>query len=178
MTAALLFGKLPTHGDFLARGLSPGERHGWDDSISISLSDAERALGPRFLEAYGAAAPWRCALALESGWIGGALAPSVDSAGRLFPILLARRSASGAAANAMAAACEALLFDAIAEHWTADALFAEAEALDDPEQASPGGQEGWWLAGGELLAPPTPILDDILPAALLTEMLQVTERLA
>lgn len=117
----VLFGKLPAHGDFIARGLTAGDRTIFDDWLSASLADAREALGDRFDECFDAAPPWR-----YRGTGAGALAASQDAAGRRFPALLIVEDGDDAAAQA----CEDLLYSAIGEGWSADRLAEAAASLD------------------------------------------------
>ena len=170
----LLFGKLPSHGDFVARGLSHEEQRFWDDALAQSMAHAQARHGDDFAARFGAAAPWRCVVADGDVWLAGALALSMDKAGRLFPILLACRLPGPAAGTAVAAACEALLFDALASGWTADELHAHAGALRVADSADDA-PAGWWLDGGDLLAAPPPRLAGLMPPDLVSEMLSVRE---
>ncbi|HYD46690.1 MAG TPA: type VI secretion system-associated protein TagF, partial [Phenylobacterium sp.] len=58
-----LFGKLPSHGDFVARGLDTGTRAAWDAWLSEGVGGARAALGEAFDAAYEIAPPWRFVLA-------------------------------------------------------------------------------------------------------------------
>lgn len=178
VSTTLLFGKLPAHGDFVARGLDNEARSVWDTGLTAMMTVAQRVHGDRFHDLFAAAPPWRCVLANPGGeWLGGALCPSLDSAGRLFPLLLARRCESVSAATGYSAGCEDLLFDALANGWTADTLLDRAEALTLPTGAEAAPLTGWWLDGHELLPRTAPVLDGPTPSALVTEMLKVTEQL-
>jgi type VI secretion system protein ImpM len=88
---AFAFGKLPTHGDFVARGLSPDERDAWDAWSSAGLEEARTALGQDFEVRHDTAHPVRFVFGpgpFGAGWLAGALAPSIDTAGRRFVIVL------------------------------------------------------------------------------------------
>lgn len=161
--AVRLFGKLPTHGDFVARGLPAADRECWDAWLSASLATAQVQLGETFAERYDAAQPWRFA---RDGWAG-ALAPSTDTTGRRFPLLLAVEAGSEAAASA-AADCETLLYDAIVGGWTVETLVERAAALT-PTLGKPSAT-GWWIDGIE-----APALPESQPADLLLAMLSVAE---
>ena len=89
------FGKLPEHGDFVARGVSAGERDAWDAWASASLEQARRDLGDVFETRFEAAPPWRFAFGpgrFADAWVAGALTPSVDRSGRHFVIVVGARS--------------------------------------------------------------------------------------
>ncbi|WP_315760678.1 type VI secretion system-associated protein TagF [Sphingomonas sp. Y38-1Y] len=130
-----LFGKLPTHGDFVARGLSAGDRDALDAWLSGSMAEAA-ALYEDFDARYDAAPPWRHAG--PAG--GGAICASVDAAGRRFPLVLL-----GPAGEA----CEALLYRALGEAWDADRLHVEAGGL----AASPSDVALWWTEGSDPFPP-------------------------
>jgi type VI secretion system protein ImpM len=87
------YGKLPTRGDFVGRGLPPGWLQVWDDWLQRAMSGAglqlgADALGQRLL----AMPPWQCIvvprLPDEPVWCG-VVAPATDRVGRVFPLLLA-----------------------------------------------------------------------------------------
>ena len=151
---ARLYGKLPAHGDFVSRGFSRAEAEACDAWLSASLADAHAAHGAGFAARYDGALPWRYAGAGRQG----ALTPSQDAAGRRFPLYLDVKTG-------LAAKVEELLYRAIAERWTADALIAAAEALSD--EAEPTDGERWWLDGGDAA------LSGSCPPDLLTRMLAV-----
>ena len=88
----VLFGKLPSHGDFVSRGLAEDFRKAWDDWLSSCLERGRLAFGERFAQAHDVAPPWRFVNGpgdFGSAWRVGAFAPSVDSAGRRFFIMVA-----------------------------------------------------------------------------------------
>lgn len=174
---AVLFGKLPAHGDFVARGLTDAQQQDWDVKLSAAMHAAQAAYGDDFAERFALTPPWRCVIADAGGWLGGALAPSIDRAGRKFPVLLGRRMAQRAGAAAWAAACEDLLFAALPGGWSADDLIARAGAAE-PAAGVEDGPDGWWLDGAELLPNPPAALPGPFPPDLISCMIAVTEQLA
>ena len=95
------FGKLPAHGDFVARGLGASERDAWDAWASDSLERARRDLGEAFEAEHDQAPPWRFAFGpgrFAQTWVAGALTPSIDRGGRRFVIVAWARGADGPAA--------------------------------------------------------------------------------
>jgi type VI secretion system protein ImpM len=138
----MIFGKLPSHGDFVARGLSGPERAELDRWLSASMADAREQLGEGFAEAFDAALPWLFAWD-EGSWTAGAMAPSVDSAGRRFPLIVALRGLDSAAARAASERCEEAIFAAVAECWSAD-KFAEELSSVSVEAGPSDTDEGWW----------------------------------
>ncbi|HEX8570313.1 MAG TPA: type VI secretion system-associated protein TagF [Caulobacteraceae bacterium] len=170
---AFLFGKLPAHGDFVARGLSPQEQSAWDDWASAGLERARSSLGDGFEEAHDAAPPWRFITMHGGGWRLGSLACSVDGAGRRFVLVLGLADLNTAEAMALgvrgAEAVEAILYDALVSRTAADAAVetlrtgvfvdpTDVEALDllSPSPAADG---VWWTLGGERHPP------RVIPAA-------------
>lgn len=143
---ALVFGKLPAHGDFVARGVTAERRETLDAWLSASLVGARDLYGAEFDERFDRAAPWLC----EGDRVAGAITPSQDSAGRRFPLLLLCEGSD-------AARCEELLYAAIGEGWTIDRLATEAGP-------APNGSVSRWWNGDRTKA-------DDLPADLLTAML-------
>lgn len=146
--SAFLFGKLPAHGDFVARGMGVGEREALDDWLAGSLADARASL-TRFEELYDQAPPWRFAWRDANGWAAGAIAPSVDGAGRRFPVLLGRGGLSPDRIEGAALAAEELLYDALGHGWEADRLQAALVAAVTPLSEPWAGGEAWWTLGGE-----------------------------
>ncbi len=78
-----IIGKLPGHGDFLARSVDYGLREPLDRWMSEWIELARAELGDHFEPAYESAAPWL----FEGQAVNAVFMPSVDSVGRLFPIL-------------------------------------------------------------------------------------------
>ncbi len=138
---AFLFGKLPAHGDFIARGLALGERDALDMWLSAEMTTVRD--NAAFEDAFDAAPVWRFAFTDGSAWRAGVLAPSVDAVGRRFPLLFGWTDLTTNAVDVGVALAEASLFSAISEGWDADRL----AALDPPppgadDLAQP--REGWW----------------------------------
>lgn len=154
MTAVRLFGKLPAHGDFVSRGFNASERDSLDAWLATSLSDARDALGDEaFADRYDSAPPWRCVVPGDAdGATAGALAPSIDAAGRRYPIFLALDVDRARALDA-ADRCEALLYDALAARWDADTVVAHAAAVQLADSPDYEGSAKWWTLGGEGFAP-------------------------
>lgn len=146
---ALLFGKLPAHGDFVSRGFDPAIRDALDQWLAGSLAEAKVACGDAFDELYEEAPPWRFAWASGDRWTAGAMALSVDGVGRRYPILLALAGITGAQVEAAADAAENLIYDAFADGWDADRLHAAGAAATPGEAEAWEGGEGWWTLGAE-----------------------------
>lgn len=150
-----LFGKLPSHGDFVVRGMTMPERDALDAWLSASIADARNRLGERFEALYDHAPPWRFALPDGDAWTAGALVPSIDRAGRRFPLWLALAGIENETAQAAASACEGLLYQAFDDGWDADQLAEAAGAIaPDRGEAAPTGAR-WWTEGGIDFPPST-----------------------
>jgi type VI secretion system protein ImpM len=86
------FGKIPARGDFVSAGLASAAVKTWDWAISPRLAAAKTALGDRWVNVWLHAPVWRFALPetmcgpapLLGLWM-----PSIDKAGRHFPLLIA-----------------------------------------------------------------------------------------
>ena len=152
-SGAWLFGKLPAHGDFIGRGLSPEMREQLDLWLSAELARA-RARFADFDERYRLAPPWAFRDCDPAGnWSGGALCLSVDAVGRRFPILVAAPAPGPVEAWRVADAALDLVFGALGEGWEAprlhDALGEIAPpvglAVANPSNAT-GEEPGWVIA--------------------------------
>ena len=87
------------------------------------------------------------------------MAPSVDSAGRRFPVIAGLRGLDKPFAQAAAERCEEALFDAVSKCWSVDQLEQQLSSAVIPA-GSGKIQEGWWpkQTGHALLSerhPPT-----------------------
>ena len=85
-------GKLPARGDFVARGLPRGFTEAWDAWLSEVMPGSRAILGEGWLDAWLEAPIWH--FALPAGLCGpdavaGVMLPSVDRAGRHWPLTIA-----------------------------------------------------------------------------------------
>jgi type VI secretion system protein ImpM len=86
-----LYGKLPTHGDFLRRRVSDDFVAAWDPWLQECLADSRSVLGEQWLAIYLTSPVWRFALGPHvcgAAPVAGLLVPSVDRVGRCFPFAL------------------------------------------------------------------------------------------
>lgn len=86
-----LYGKLPSHGDFLRRRLDDPLVAAWDAWLQSSVAASRRILGERWLDIYLTSPAWRFAAeagACGPGALAGVMIPSVDRVGRYFPLAL------------------------------------------------------------------------------------------
>ncbi len=149
LVSAMLFGKLPSHGDFVWRGLEAEAKDVLDAWLSEEMVAARAAFAGEFESLYDRAPAWRFAVEDEGGWIAGALAPSADSAGRRFPILVARVAERAEEAARLAATCEAAVYEGFAQRWGADQLHGRlaAMAVEPGDESEPRSGSGWWTLG-------------------------------
>jgi type VI secretion system ImpM family protein len=153
---AILFGKLPSHGDFISRGLDLTACDAWDRWASEGLETARATLGERFDDAHDRAPPWRFIDApgrFGTDWRAGALAPSIDAAGRRFMIMLAAEGLSpgqaGGGGEAIAEEMEALIYQAFEAGWDADATIEAAQApVSRLSVEGAAARPRWWTLGG------------------------------
>lgn len=122
------FGKIPSRGDFLQKGLPAGFVQAWDGWLEAAMARGRLALGVGWNDAFMTAPIWRFHLA--AGLCGpeaacGIMLPSVDRVGRAFPLVLCR---VGTVPLAPALASAAVWFDAIE-----DLAFAVLEQALEPD---------------------------------------------
>lgn len=163
-----LFGKLPAHGDFVARGLSRAERDAWDAWLGETLEIARAELGAGFEDAYDQAPAWRFVRPeLDGRWSSGALAPSMDAVGRRYPLVvgLSDLDAADAAARGavLALGAEDAIRTALGDALDADVTLAGVRAEESSTAPAPIGHGLWWTEGGPLHAPAA--LSDARPSA-------------
>lgn len=152
------WGKLPTRGDFVGRGLPPAWRADWDAWLQrgITLAAASCEAG-ELRERLGGFAPWRY-LALPArgpAWCG-IVAPSHDRVGRAFPLTIAGPASDSAHESA---ARLARLLDAAADG--PEALEAAIASLPPPAAGSADEATGvvppaslWWRLDAPRDTPP------------------------
>lgn len=151
-----IYGKLPSHGDFVRRELPQSFVTPWDTWLQAALGAAREALGEHFAAAWAAAPPWR--FHLPAGVCGasavvGVLITSQDSVGRQFPLTLAALWAEDALLpnDAWYAVLEHAGLTGRDHGDSADALLATlpAEALGRSLSTSEDiPAQGWWTGDG------------------------------
>lgn len=107
-----VYGKLPSHGDFLKRRVSDAFVDAWDAWLRECITASRGALGGRWLELYLTSPAWRFACA--AGACGpapviGLVAPSVDQVGRYFPLTIVAELPGAISIVTAAAASERFL---------------------------------------------------------------------
>jgi type VI secretion system protein ImpM len=118
-----LYGKLPSHGDFLRRRVSDAFVDVWDSWLQQCLAASRSALGERWLDLYLTAPAWR--FALSAGVCGpapllGLMVPSVDRVGRYFPLTIVTEISPDV--GTLVAAIDGAAFFANAEQLLVDTL--------------------------------------------------------
>ncbi|MYM35750.1 type VI secretion system-associated protein TagF [Duganella sp. FT94W] len=180
------FGKIPSHGDFVARRLPPTFTGPWDAWLQAGMADSRARLGDAWLPVYLDSPIWR--FALGAGVCGpqacyGVMMPSVDRVGRYFPFTIAAAGRCRAPAAAWYAALEALALAALAaelspQHHDAALLAlaaAPADAGAEPALSVREFPEGvrFWRCDDARPERAGPVLyQDWLAAPLFTELLQ------
>ena len=93
-TESCCYGKIPTLGDFVQRGLNRRQVETWDEWLQGCLAESRRSLGDDWLDFYLEAPVWYFAAGPgnidQQTWIG-VLIPSVDRVGRYFPMSILRK---------------------------------------------------------------------------------------
>ena len=85
------FGKIPSHGDFIFRGLPKSFTQPWDAWLQEAITASRKQLGAQWLDHYLTSPIYRFALSAgicgTSTWLG-ILMPSVDRVGRYYPMTI------------------------------------------------------------------------------------------
>ena len=154
------FGKIPARGDFVRAGLPRSFVEPWDAWLQAVLAGSRALLGAGWLPAWLEAPIWRFALA--PGIAGpdsvlGLWVPSVDRAGRHFPLTLACVAPGGTAAalqesgGAWLDAVERIGLAALEQDTPPETIAEQLRAAAPacalhaaPEQAA----TRWWTEGG------------------------------
>jgi type VI secretion system protein ImpM len=130
-----LFGKLPSHGDFLERRAPPGFVAAWDRWLQEAVLVSRADLAERWLERYLTSPIWRfyCSAGVcGSAPVVGFMVPSVDCVGRYFPFTVVVALTSTAApgttirqSHALLASAEQLVLDLL------DSRTADFDGFDE-----------------------------------------------
>lgn len=191
------FGKLPARGDFVRRDLPQDFVDAWDAWLAAGIAASRAQLGEAWLPAFLEAPVWHFALApgFAGGGIAGVLLPSVDRAGRYFPLTLAAPAPhaplllaapewfAGLAQAGIAALSEDADFDGFAARVAAlpappepprPSPFAGGLAASDPAALLGAACPGvlFWTAGGARVASRVASLPALPPPASFARLLQ------
>ncbi|WP_144299540.1 type VI secretion system-associated protein TagF [Elioraea rosea] len=135
------FGKLPGHGDFVRADLPEEIVSAWDLWVREGLAESRTVLGEAWLPAFLEAPVWRFRFApgtLAAVGFAGVMAPSVDKAGRYFPLMLCAvsdRAPEPEEAPAWFDALAAAAADAVHDGWDRGRLNEALEAAGHPPAA-------------------------------------------
>jgi type VI secretion system protein ImpM len=167
VVTAGFYGKLPARGDFVRAGLPRDFVDAWDRWWQSMIPASRGILGEAWVPAWLEAPIWRFALSAGlcgPGSVIGVWMPSVDRAGRYFPLTIAAVAGpdgwadlSGAPLDFLEAAEQAGL-DALEQDLTPDAMaerIGAARAALVAPAASFGGRapaSHWWTEGGPRVA--------------------------
>jgi type VI secretion system protein ImpM len=136
-----LYGKLPSHGDFLRRRTSDAFVEIWDAWLQECIAATRNRLAEQWLDLYLTSPAWRFACAAGAcgpAAVIGVMVPSVDRVGRYFPLTLVAELpahlnvvAAAAAAEAFFQSAERLAIETLqAERVDFEAFDSEVAALD------------------------------------------------
>ena len=164
-----LFGKMPAHGDFAARGIDAPTRNALDLWLTAEMERAKAVWAESFADRYEAAPVWHFVENDAAGsWSGGILCGSTDRVGRRFPLMIAAPAADCASAAETSAGCLTLVTQAFAQGWDADQL-ATAQVAPEVLPWSPTGA-AWALVGED--GPWVEFLEN-RPAGVIERMLEM-----
>ena len=138
-----IYGKLPSHGDFLIRNLGRSFTEPWDQWLQQGIMASQAQLEGQWLENYLVSPIWRFALSEnicgEQCWAG-VVMPSVDRVGRYFPLTIAaplppKSNLLGLFRDHQIwfSQCEKLALDALNEVCSLDQLLQNISDLDIPD---------------------------------------------
>jgi type VI secretion system protein ImpM len=153
-----LFGKIPRNGDFIRRRLPDTFVGPWDIWLRDSMAAAHDELGPEFAELFTFASTWF--YRLPDGSCGptaaaGALLPSRDSVGRLFPLTIVKLLPNGSSApdRSWYHAIEDATCSALKRNLGADDLLEQLAAADAARTSADSEvpTKGWWTPAGREL---------------------------
>ena len=155
------YGKIPARGDFVRAGLPGSFIAPWDAWTQLVLVGSRERLGEMWLAAWMEAPAWK--FLLPAGVCGpdaaaGVWLPSVDRAGRHFPLTLACVGSAAAdppQAGAWLAVAEPAGLAALEEELAPDALARRLAVSDAAPVAIPAAVRGggWWTEGSPFVPP-------------------------
>ena len=170
------FGKIPSRGDFARAGLPRAFTDPWDAWLSHAITGSRELLGERWLPAWMEAPIWH--FTLPAGQCGaapvlGVWMPSIDAAGRHFPLTLAHIGPLPAHPADWLATAEAIGLDALQHDLAPDELVRRLAAPlplqpDAAENRPPGalgplGNLALWWTDGSPFVPATRLALTTLP---------------
>jgi type VI secretion system protein ImpM len=171
------YGKLPARGDFVRNGLPREFTDPWDDWLQAAIAGSRTLMGEAWLPAYLEAPVWR--FCLPPGMCGasaalGLMLPSVDRAGRYFPLTFAALSPHASAAatgEAWLDSCEAAGRGALEQDTPPQDIAAILDIPELQEDVCRTDQCMWWSEGSTRVAPTRMMLRCLPDAATYAAML-------
>ena len=167
IVAAGFYGKLPARGDFVRAGLPRDFVEAWDRWWQSMITASRESLGEAWVPAWLEAPIWRFTLPAGlcgAGSVLGVWMPSVDRAGRYFPLTIAAVAGRDDwtdltdAARGFLTAAEQAGLDALEQDLTPDMMIeriaAGCASLAAPVAAfrADAPKSRWWTEGGPRVA--------------------------
>jgi type VI secretion system protein ImpM len=171
------YGKLPARGDFVRMGLPRDFTDRWDEWLQTVLAGSRALMGEAWLPAFLEAPVWR--FALPAGMCGeravlGLMLPSVDRAGRYFPLTFAALSgevAETAEGDAWLDRCEAIGRDALERDTPPQEIGDLLGSPDLPNNGEAIASAVWWSEGSPRVKPVRTTRASLPDAAIYAAML-------
>lgn len=171
------YGKLPARGDFVRAGLPRDFTDPWDDWLQTVMAGSRSIMREAWLPAFLEAPVWR--FTLPAGMCGsqavlGLMLPSVDRAGRYFPLTFAALSPRGivaAEADVWLDQCEAAGRDALEQDTPPQEIAGLLEGRALPMEAAGTADAVWWSEGSARVSPTRMVLRSLPDAAAYAAMI-------
>jgi type VI secretion system protein ImpM len=180
------YGKLPARGDFVRGGLPRDFTDRWDAWLAPAIAGSREHMGEDWLPAFLEAPVWR--FALSTGLCGvraalGLMLPSVDRAGRYFPLTFAALYSDGIAPDddpVWLDGCEAAGRAALEQDAGPEQLGAMLGMPEKQEGAAGRTETGmmqsiWWTDGAPRVPATRFVLSGLPDASVYATMLGATE---
>ncbi len=175
------YGKLPARGDFVRAGLPRDFVERWDDWMQSVLAGSRALMGDAWLAAFLEAPVWR--FALPAGMCGerpvlGLMLPSVDRAGRYFPLTFAAlhdAAAETAEGNAWLDRCEAVGRGALEQDTPPQEISDMVGMPELPNCTERNADAVWWSEGSPRVKAARMTLSTMPDAAIYAAMLGAGE---
>jgi type VI secretion system protein ImpM len=171
------YGKLPARGDFVRVGLPRDFIDPWDAWLQSALAGSRTLMGEAWLPAFLEAPVWR--FSLPAGMCGhqaalGLILPSVDQAGRYFPLAFAAldpQRIDAVASESWLGACEAAGLASLEQDISPEEIAAMLPAPDLAVDATGASDAEWWSAGSARVPPTRMVLQSMPDPATYAAML-------
>lgn len=175
--AAGFYGKLPARGDFVRVGLPRDFTDPWDAWLQEVLIGSRSLMGEAWLPAFLEAPVWRFSLppGMCSQWaVLGLMLPSVDRAGRYFPLTFAAlgpRRIDAMAGEPWLACCETAGRAALEQDKTPEDISAMIGEPASRVDANGATEAEWWTEGSVRVRPSRMLLRCVPDPAIYAAML-------